>query len=353
MRPATALRPDIAGILSDGTVTPRLSLVQLVEAPSENGYAPLRTWQDRARRDRLSPARERFRLYEQLLPIIAPVLVGVLVGWGWARLGVPFQREFLTGLVMYVGVPCLILKGTAGLTVNPAVFAAMLGYGVALLAGSALVGAIGLRLLRQPLRSYLPPIAFGNAGNLGLPLCLFAFGEEGLGLAIGIYLVGSVAQFVVAPLFQGREPVWRTLLTTPVNYAAILGVTLLGTGTAMPEWIANTVELLSGMAIPLMLIALGHALGSIRVQRLRIPAALGVSRLGLGFGLGWLLTLTLGLEGTVRGVVLIESAMPVAVFCYLLAARYERHPQDVAGAIVVSTLLSFLSMPALLWFALG
>ena len=45
--------------------------------------------------------------------------------------------------------------------------------------------------------------------------------------------------------------------------------------------------------------------------------------------------------------------MPTAVFNFLLAARYDRHPKDVAGAILVSTVLSFLTLPALLLFALG
>lgn len=291
-------------------------------------------------------------MYQQLIPIIAPVFVAVLLGFGWERLRLPFDRDFLTTIVMYVGVPCLILDGILGITTSPSVFLAMVGYAVLVLAGCGLVGAAVLAALRQPLRSYLPPVAFGNSGNLGLPLCLFAFGAEGLGLAIGFYLVGSVTQFLIGPLFQGRQPVWRTLLTTPVNYAALVGLGLLTTGTSLPRWAANTVEVLSGMAIPLMLVALGHALGSFRVQRLPVAAGLALGRLALGAGLGYALTLVLGLEGTARGVVIIESAMPVAVFNYLLAARYDRHPQDVAGAIVLSTLLSFATLPLLLLLAL-
>jgi predicted permease len=291
-------------------------------------------------------------VYSQLVPIIAPVLVGVLVGFGWQRLRLPFDRDFLTQLVMFVGVPCLILDGIAGLTTPPATFLSMVGYAIVVLATCGVVGAVALRLLGQPLRSYLPPIAFGNSGNLGLPLCLFAFGSEGLGLAIGFYLVGSVTQFLIGPLFQGRQPVWRTLLTTPVNYAAAAGLALLATGTKLPLWVGNSISLLAGMAIPLMLVALGHALGSFGVQRLPVAAGIATARLGLGFAAGWALTLVLGLEGTARGVVIIESAMPVAVFNYLLAARYDRHPADVAGAILVSTLLSFATLPLLLLAAL-
>ena len=291
-------------------------------------------------------------MYAQLIPILAPVFIITLLGYGWARLGVPFQRDFLTGLVMNVGVPCLILNGMAHLEADAGQFLAMIGYALLALGTCVAVGTLILRLLDLPLRSYLPPIAFGNAGNLGLPLCLFAFGKEGLGLAIGFYLVGSVSQFLVGPLFQGREPVWRTLLTTPVNYAAALGVAMLAVDATLPLWLRNTIELLAGLAIPLMILALGHALGSFKVQRLPVAAGIAGGRLGLGLLVGYFITLAFGLEGIERGVVLVQSAMPVAVFNYLLAARYDRHPEDIAGAIVISTVIAFAALPALLLFAL-
>lgn len=291
-------------------------------------------------------------MYAQLIPILAPVFVVTFLGYGWARLGAPFQREFLTSLVMNIGVPCLILHGTLQLEADAGLFLSMIGYAILALLVCTLIGATALYAMGQPLRSYLPPVAFGNAGNLGLPLCLFAFGKQGLGLAIGFYLVGSVSQFIAGPLFQGRQPVWRTLLTTPVNYAAVLGIALLATDVALPLWLANTMELLSGIAIPLMLLALGHALGSFQVQRLPLAAGIAASRLGLGLLVGYAITLAFGLTGVERGVVLVQSAMPVAVFNYLLAARYDRHPEDVAGAIVISTLVAFAALPALLLFAL-
>ncbi len=291
-------------------------------------------------------------MYTQLIPILAPVFIITLVGYGWARLDVPFQRDFLTALVMNIGVPCLILNGTVHLEADAGLFLSMIGYALLALGTCALLGTLILRLLGLPLRSYLPPIAFGNAGNLGLPLCLFAFGKEGLGLAIGFYLVGSVSQFLVGPLFQGRQPVWRTLLTTPVNYAAALGVGLLAADATLPQWLSNTVELLAGVAIPLMMLALGHALGSFKVQRLPVAAGIAAGRLGLGLLVGYAITVAFGLTGIERGVVLVQSAMPVAVFNYLLAARYDRHPEDIAGAIVISTLVAFATLPALLLFAL-
>jgi predicted permease len=132
----------------------------------------------------------------------------------------------------------------------------------------------------------------------------------------------------------------------------VLGVTLLATDTVLPAWLGNTVQLLAGMAIPLMLVALGYALGSFTVKRLPVAATLAFARLGLGLAVGLGIVWLFGLEGTKRGVVLIESAMPVAVFNYLLAARYDRHPDEIAGAIVISTLASFATLPLLLLVAL-
>lgn len=291
-------------------------------------------------------------MYAQLVPIILPVLIAALIGYAWARLRFPFERDFVTRVIMNIGAPCLVLNGIATLEFPASEFARSVFAAVTMMATTAVIVAIALRLARQPLRSFLPPVVFGNTGNLGIPLCLFAFGNEGLGLAVAVYLVYSVTQFVFGPLVQGREPAWRTLLTTPMIYAAIAGVLLLATGTPMPKALGNTVQLLGGCAIPLMLLALGHSLATFRVSRPGKAVALAVSRLLLGFAVGVAVTEVLGLTGVQRGVIIIESSMPLAVFNYLLAARYDRHPEDIAGAILVSTVLSFLTMPALLLFVL-
>ncbi len=292
-------------------------------------------------------------MYEQLIPIIAPVAICAAAGFIWARLGLPFEREFVTRMIMNFGTPCLILRGMASLEVDSQAFFTVAGLAVGIMCICALIGAVALLMLGKPLRSFLPSLVFGNAGNLGLPLCLFAFGEPGLVLGVGFYLVGSVSQFVLGPLFQGRESAWRIFFTTPIIYAAGLGLLLLLTNTSMPLWAENSVNLFAGLAIPLMLIALGHSLANFSVRRVYLAFVLAGLRLGLGFGLGLALVKLLDLQGAVRGVVLIQSSMPIAVFCYLLAARYDRDPDDVAGGVLVSTLATFILLPALLLFALS
>ena len=208
-------------------------------------------------------------MYSQLIPIIAPVLLCAVIGYGWARSGLPFEREFVTRMIMNIGSPALILNGITNLDAQADEFAKIVLVAITVMLTCTAIGVLCLRLARQPLASFLPPVVFGNTGNLGLPLCLFAFGPEGLALAVGFYLVYAVTQFVFGPLVQGREPAWQTLVRTPMIYAALIGVALLTTGTQLPQSLENTVSLLGGLAIPLMLLALGHSLADFKSRGAR------------------------------------------------------------------------------------
>ena len=193
---------------------------------------------------------------------------------------------------------------------------------------------------------------FPNAGNMGLPLCLFAFGERGLALAIVFFTVGSTLQFTVGVGIAAGSADPRRLLRLPLIYAVIAALVVVATGLRVPDWIANTADLIGGLTIPLMLLALGVSLARLRIASLKRSLALSLVRLfggfAIGYGIGW----TLGLSDAARGVLAIQSAMPVAVFNYLFAQLYRREPAEVAGMIVISTIISFATLPALLLLVL-
>ena len=124
------------------------------------------------------------------------------------------------------------------------------------------------------------------------------------------------------------------------------------TETKPPVWISNTVDLLAGVSIPLMLMALGVTIAKLRVRSIQRSVALSALRLGLGFALGVAMAELFGLTGISRGVLILQSAMHVAVMNFLFASRYQCEPEEVAGMIVASTALSFLTLPALLYVVL-
>lgn len=292
-------------------------------------------------------------VFSLVFPVIAPVLVVAAIGFGWARSKLAFDTTTVTNLSLHIGGPMLVLDSLVAADISTQALSDMAIAALVALIGSALVGAAVLRLLRLPLAAFLPSMIFGNTGNMALPLCLFAFGDEGLALAVGYFAVVIVIQFSATTLISADQRRWGSILFNPMVVAAVLALGLTLTGTSLPRWIANTVHLLGGLTIPLMLLALGVSLARLHVGSLGRGLFLGGLKIGLGLALGLLTVWALDLEGVARGVVLVQTAMPVAVFNYLFAAKYNQRPDEVASVVVLSTLVSFVTLPGLLWVAMA
>ncbi len=284
--------------------------------------------------------------------MVVPVFVCAGLGWLWVRAGRAYDRELITRLIMDIGAPCLVFSGLVSLRVEPDLMLRMALASASAMAIFAAVGWLALRATGLPRDVYLAPLMFGNTGNLGLPLCLFAFGEPGLALAVAFFATTAFAQYTVGiSLWQGRFSA-AELLRTPLAWSAVLAVAVLATGVPLPLWLPRTTELLGGFTIPLMLLTLGVSLGELGVSDLPRTVALSLLRLAMGLATGVLLAGALGLEGIARGVVIVQCATPVAVFNYLFAQRYGRSPEAVASLVVVSNGLAFAVMPLVLHFLL-
>ncbi len=292
-------------------------------------------------------------MYQQLFEIIAPVLIVAGLGYGWARLGKPFDLATVTQVVINIAVPCLVLSSLAKLTVDLAAFGVMAGAAAATFAIFLALGWLVLRLAGLPSHTFLPAVALGNSGNLGLPLCLFAFGETGLALGIAVFAVSSIVTMTAGQMISAGRLSPAVLFKTPVIYAVALAIVFMATGTRPPKFIASALETLGLMAIPIMLLALGVSLAQLSPGKVKVSGLVAVLRLVLGFGGGWLVATLIGLEGAARGVLIIQSAMPAAVFNYLWAQHYRRDASAVAGVVVISTVLAFLLLPLILAVALG
>jgi predicted permease len=292
-------------------------------------------------------------MFVRLFSIISPILICAAIGYAWARLGRPFDTRFVTRLIMNVGAPFLIISSLAKTTVDKAALAEVGMAVVCVLVLTGVAGMVLLRMFRLEVRSYLNALVFPNTGNMGLPLCLFAFGAQGLSLALVVFVLVSTAHFTagIAILSGRNDP--RQFLTSPIVWSTVAGLALLWTGWELPAFARNTLDIMAGLTIPLMLLALGVSIANIKVSAFGRSLLIALMRLGIGLGVGVLVASVFGLTGAARGVVILDAAMPVAVFNYLLAERYDRAPDEVAGAVVVSTLISFVTLPILLYFLLS
>lgn len=292
-------------------------------------------------------------MLSELLAILAPIVISVGAGFVWGKSGTDFPSDFISRIVMNIGTPCLIISAMANVEVQPQVMGQVALATAFTMTAMGLLGWQLLRWMKLEIAAYLPPLVFPNNGNMGLPLCLFAYGQTGLALALGSFMVMMVATFTVGLFIVtnsegGALKKFQSIAQQPVIYSMIIAVILLITDTELPRWISNTLDLLGGIAIPLMTIALGVSLATLKIHFWKRSLFFSVVRVGGGLALGHFVCELLGLSGISRNVVLLQSAMPVAVFNYLLALRYNRHPEEVAAMVMVSTLLAFIGLPFLL-----
>ncbi|MDV7209777.1 AEC family transporter [Azotobacter beijerinckii] len=289
----------------------------------------------------------------ELFAVMAPIFIVAGVGYFWVRFGQIYPTDFVTRLILNIGTPCLVLSTLSNSQIDPRAFGQMAAACVAVTFSMGLVGLLLSRLLRYDWKVLVPAYLFPNSGNMGLPISLYAFGEEGLALAVAFFLVLSVGHFTLGMVLSGAEQSLRKLLVNPIIVSLGLALPILLLDLELPRWLGNTVQLLGGMTIPLMLVTLGVSLASIRTRQLGQGMLLGALRLLCGAGVAWGVALALGLSPLAQGVLVMQSAMPVAVFNYLFAVRAGRSPEQVASLVLCSTFLAFGFLPLLLAWCLS
>lgn len=291
-------------------------------------------------------------MIQQLLAVIAPIIICAGLGFAWSRRGLDYPVAFVTRVVMNIGAPCLIIASFNQANIDVDRLGAVAGAALLVMLLMLPAGLILIRALHLKKATFLPSLLFPNIGNMGLPVCLFAFGEIGLALALTVFLVVFSLQMSLGIFLASGNGSIRELLKQPVLWATALAVSMVLGDWSLPAWLANTTELLGGITIPLMLITLGVSLSDLKVLQWRHSLWFGMMRVLGGFALGVLVAELFGLEGAERGVVILQSSMPVAVFNYLLAMKYQREPGEVAGMVVMSTLLSFVLLPFIVAYVL-
>jgi len=287
-----------------------------------------------------------------IFAIIAPVFVCALIGYTWVKRGIAFETAFVSTLVMNIGAPCLIFATFMDIELERSAFLSMAGAAFITMTIFGIVGFLILKMFSLDQRAFLPSQIFPNVGNMGLPLCLLAFGDEGLALGLTYFTVNIMFGFTVGIGISSGSFSIKELMRNPMFWTVIVTVALKFSGFSSPAWIYNTTDLIGGLTIPMMLIALGVSLGRFKITSLKRSVSLSVLRLGFGFLVGNLVAMAMGLEGAAKGILIMQCSMPVAVFAYLFAMRYDRQPEEVAATVVISTLMAFALLPALLWYVL-
>ena len=293
-------------------------------------------------------------LYLKLIDVIAPVFFIIGVGYYLGRKNPEINTDFITTFAGNVGTPAMIFYTITTTGVTLSVFTEYFIYALIIIGGFSFVGIIFLLLLKKDFISELPPLILPNTGNMGIPICLFAYGTAGLGVASAIASVIILLHFTLGVLLAKKSFSLEILIKNMPIYGIIISVIFLYFEWDVPGYLENTTFLLTYATIFLVLMSLGIALSRLKVVSWTHASILGAVRVIIGPVIGFGLIKFLNLNGFAAGVLLIQSCMPSAVLTYLVGSMYsERRVVDsVASVIVTSTLMSFITIPIVVFYSL-
>ncbi len=293
-------------------------------------------------------------LYLKLLDVIVPVFFVIGIGYYLGKKNPDINTDFITTFAGNVGTPAMIFYTITTTGVTLSVFTEYFIYALVIIGGFSLVGVFFLLLLKKDFISELPPLILPNTGNMGIPICLFAYGTAGLGVASSIASVIILLHFTLGVLLAKKSFSLKVLVKNMPIYAIIVSVIFLYFEWDVPGYLENTTFLLTYATIFLVLMSLGIALTRLKVVSWTHASILGGTRVIVGPLIGFGLIKILNLEGFAAGVLLIQSCMPSAVLTYLVGSMYSEKKvvDSVASVIVTSTIMSFITIPIVVYYSL-
>ena len=291
-----------------------------------------------------------FKLFEVLFPVFFIIGVGYFLG----KKDPKINTKFITDFAGNIGTPGMIFYTitTTGITLN--VFFNYFIYAIIAVLGFSLIGLFFLFILKKDIISELPPLILPNTGNMGIPICLFAYGTAGLGVASAIASVIILFHFTIGIFLAKKEFSFGIVFKNVPTYAILISILFLYFNLEVPLFLENTTFLLTYATIFLVLMSLGIALTRLRVKSWNKAIILGLVRVIIGPIIGFSLIYFLNLSGFAAGVLLIQSSMPSAVLTYLVGSIYssKKVVDSVSSVIVTSTLMSFITIPIIVFIAI-
>jgi predicted permease len=294
---------------------------------------------------------------QNLLPVFLAAGAGYLLAAATQIEPKPISR-----VVFYIFSPCLVFILLTENQLDGRVMLAMSSFAIVQLLSVGLLTWLLARLARfqkQFVVAVVLAAMLPNAGNFGLSVNLFAFGEEALAQASLFFVSSAILSYTAGVYIAslGRSSYRQALtglLKIPTIYAVVLALLFQRMGWELPQPVQRAAGVLADAAIPTMLVLLGVLLRQARWSGNLKPLALANSmRLLASPLLAFFLAARFGLQGVARQAGILEASMPTAVMATVLATEFDVEPGFMTAVVFTSTLLSPLTLTPLLAFLAG
>ena len=205
-------------------------------------------------------------IYIKLFEVLFPVFFVVGIGYYLGKKNPKIDTTFITNFAANVGTPAMILYALNPLNISFDIFKSYFWYYLVAIGCFFVIGFIFLYILRtKDIIRELPPFVMPNTGNMGLPICLFAYGSQGLGVAASISALIILCHFTLGVFLADRKFSFDVILKSPPFYAIVIAVILLYYEIKLPVFIENTTFMLMYATIFLILMSLGIALTRLKI----------------------------------------------------------------------------------------
>ncbi len=290
-----------------------------------------------------------------LINIISPIVLVAVVGFVIAKtIGVDARP--MSRMMLYLFTPALVFSSAYKAKLSSE-YASIAVFSIIITALMFVVSWLLVKVMqydRLTSSGFMLGVLFVNAGNYGLPLILFAFGDEGLARAAFYFTMSAIFTqtlgiFVAARGKASARDAFLNVFKLPLVYAVVIGLIFNLTQIKLPDPLMKSIDLASSGAVPLMLAILGIELARVTVENDRtIIGVATIAKLVITPLIAFPLAALMGLAGLTRAVCIIEASMPTAVMASIIAVEFDARPKLVTGIIFVSTLGSIVSLTILL-----
>ena len=290
----------------------------------------------------------------KLIEVLFPVFLSIGIGYWYGKKDTKFDTNFITTFSGNVGLPCIIFYSLTYSGIDFNVFLKFSVFTFLYVGIFSIIGIVVLKLLKRDVVRVLPPLILPNTGNMGMPLCLFAFGIKGLAIATAITSTILVLHFSVGILLASRKFSIQPLIKCVPVYAIIFSLFFVYYEIPAPKFLENATFLIGFSAIFLVLVSLGVALSKLKVFSFKETLIYSLIRILVGPVIGFAFVKYFNLTGVEAGVMFIQASMPSAVLTYLVGKMYspKKITDSIASTVALSTFLSLFSLVLIVYLAL-
>ena len=293
-------------------------------------------------------------IYVKLIEVLFPVFTTVGIGYWYGKKDPKFDTKFITTFAGNVGLPCAIFYFLTDSNVEFELFLRFSYYITLYVAIFSIIGILILKLLNKDIYRLLPPLILPNTGNMGMPICLFAYGKMGIAIATAITAIILVFHFSIGILLASRKFSLKPLIKCIPIYALIISLFFVYFKIPAPKFLLNATFLIGYSTIFLVLMSLGIALSKLKVFSFKETLIYSLIRVLVGpvIGLGFISFFNL--TGIEAGVIFIQASMPSAVLTYLVGKIYspKKISDSIASTVALSTFLSFFTLVIVVFISL-